>query len=576
MRAGRIAPLGSSLALAAALGFVAHRTASVDFAPDLARGLSQLTGRKVTVARARLALPATLRIDGVEIGPFRLGAAAISLDLRAALAGRKRVGRVELRDLAAGPLQAASVDVRLDGGDGRLVARSLAFRRAGVGVTIAELGAEIAGRAPSRFAFGGAEVAGTVGGLAGVATREADGCWKLRAAREGLTATGRWQAGTLLVRAELDRLSLAPLAAAAHALGLDVARGAATGTLWLRSEPEELRARGQLALAEVAVAHPAIAPRPVGPLTLELDGELRRVPGMLTVEELEVRAGPAALNVAARVAESGRFDAQVFLAKTSCPALLAALPRSLVPALDGMELDGTLAGRAQLYGDRASLDKLKLGVDLDVACKVRVDPPLADAHALARPIERPRATDEHGRPRAFVLGPANPSWRPLDVLPPALERAVLTAEDDRFFLHKGFDLDTIRRALSADLTAHRFERGASTISQQVVKNLFLSGERTAARKLEEAVLTWRLEQLVPKRRILELYLNLVELGPGIYGVAEASERYFGKEPDQLSLDEAAQLAALLPAPRRGMDAAWQERYEKLKARLPNEIILGMR
>jgi monofunctional biosynthetic peptidoglycan transglycosylase len=562
--------------VAAALGFVAHHSADVDFADDLARGLSQLSGHEVTVAHARLALPATFRIEDVEAGPFRLGSAAISLDLRAALAGKRRVGRVELSDLAAGPLKAATVDLRLDGGDGRLVARKLAFRRAGVGMTIAELGAEIAHRAPRRFAFGGAEVAGTVGGLAGVATRDSDGSWKLRAAREGLTATGRWQAGTLLVRAELDKLSLAPLTAAASALGLEVSRGAATGTLWLRSEPEELRARGQLALANVAVAHPSIAPQPVGPLTLQLDGELRRVPGMLTVEELEVRAGPAALNVSAQVAESGRFDAQLFLAQTSCPELLAALPRSLIPALDGMELDGTLAGRAHLYGDRASLDKLKLGVDLDVACKVRVDPPLADAHALAKAVERPRATDEHGRDRTFVLGPANPSWRPLESLPPVLERAVLTAEDDRFFLHKGFDLDTIRRAVSADLTAHRFERGASTISQQVVKNLFLSGERTAARKLEEAVLTWRLEQILSKRRILELYLNLVELGPGLYGVAEASERYFGKEPDQLSLDEAAQLAALLPAPRRGMDAAWQERYEKLKARIPNEIILGMR
>jgi penicillin-binding protein 1A len=103
-----------------------------------------------------------------------------------------------------------------------------------------------------------------------------------------------------------------------------------------------------------------------------------------------------------------------------------------------------------------------------------------------------------------------------------------------------------------------------------VKNLFLSGERTAARKLEEAVLTWRMEQLVPKRRILELYLNLVEFGPGIHGVGEAAERYFGKEPEELSVDEAAQLAALLPAPRRGMDAAWKKRYQSLKNRLPSE------
>jgi membrane carboxypeptidase/penicillin-binding protein len=241
-----------------------------------------------------------------------------------------------------------------------------------------------------------------------------------------------------------------------------------------------------------------------------------------------------------------------------------------------MELDGNLAGRAQLYGDAAALADVKLAVDLDVGCRVRVDPPLADAHALAGTIDRPHATDAHGAPRAFSLGPQNPSWRALDAFGPALQRAVLEAEDDRFFQHHGFDLDHIRRAVAADLSSRKFSRGASTLTQQLVKNLFLSGERTAARKLEEAVLTWRTEQVLSKRRILELYLNLVELGPGIYGFAEASERYFGKEPDQLSLDEAAQLAALLPAPRRGMDAAWHKRYENLRARLPNEIVLGMR
>src|SRR6185437_6297926 len=112
----------------------------------------------------------------------------------------------------------------------------------------------------------------------------------------------------------------------------------------------------------------------------------------------------------------------------------------------------------------------------------------------------------------------------------------------------------------------RFDRGASTITQQVAKNLWLGGERTIGRKLEEAVLAWRLEQVLDKRRILEL-------GPGVYGIQDASEKYFGKLPDELSSDEAAQLAALLPAPRRGMDAFWQKRYRALAARMPSEHIV---
>jgi membrane peptidoglycan carboxypeptidase len=151
-------------------------------------------------------------------------------------------------------------------------------------------------------------------------------------------------------------------------------------------------------------------------------------------------------------------------------------------------------------------------------------------------------------------------------------RAFLVSEDGRFFQHHGFDQEMIRHALAADLSLGRIDRGASTLTQQLVKNLYLSGERTAARKLEEAVLTWRMEQLVPKRRILEYYLNLVEFGPGVFGVADAAERYFGKEPEELGADEAAQLAALLPAPRRGMDGAWEHRYRSLLQRLPSETV----
>jgi membrane carboxypeptidase/penicillin-binding protein len=207
-----------------------------------------------------------------------------------------------------------------------------------------------------------------------------------------------------------------------------------------------------------------------------------------------------------------------------------------------------------------------------LGCRVRADAPLADVAALARP-DAPALMRHLVDGHPFPLGPRNPSWRPLPSLPLPVVRAFLVAEDGRFFTHHGFDLDRIGRALAADLGAGRVERGASTITQQVAKNLWLvEGHRTVARKIEEAVLAWRLEQVLGKRRILELYLNLVELGPGVYGLADAAERYFGKLPDELSADEAAQLAALLPAPRRGMDAAWHKRYRALAARLPTEKV----
>src|SRR5262249_54821563 len=146
-------------------------------------------------------------------------------------------------------------------------------------------------------------------------------------------------------------------------------------------------------------------------------------------------------------------------------------------------------------------------------------------------------------------GPKNPDWRPLEAISPHLQAAFLTAEDAGFYSHHGFEPGMIRRALIENLKRGRVTRGASTISQQLVKNLYLDQTRTFARKLQEAALTWRLDQVVPKRRILELYLNAIELGPGTFGVRQAARRYFGKEPQALSPLEAAHLASVAPNPR---------------------------
>jgi monofunctional biosynthetic peptidoglycan transglycosylase len=130
-----------------------------------------------------------------------------------------------------------------------------------------------------------------------------------------------------------------------------------------------------------------------------------------------------------------------------------------------------------------------------------------------------------------------------------LKAAVLAAEDDHFDQHRGFDFPGMRAAWRAHLRGE-WTRGASTLSQQLVKNLFLWPARSVLRKLIEAYLTLLMEWLWPKRRILEVYLNVAEFGPGIYGVEAASRRYFGKPAAVVTLYEALRLAAVLPAPRR--------------------------
>ena len=139
-------------------------------------------------------------------------------------------------------------------------------------------------------------------------------------------------------------------------------------------------------------------------------------------------------------------------------------------------------------------------------------------------------------------------WTPLSRISPAAGEAVIAAEDNRFCVHRGFDFEAIQEAVE-DYQGGGDLRGASTITMQTAKNLFLWPGRSWLRKGAEAYLTVFLELLLPKRRILELYLNVAEWGPGIYGVEAASQRYFGKPAAKLTRYQAALLAAVLPAPR---------------------------
>ena len=141
-------------------------------------------------------------------------------------------------------------------------------------------------------------------------------------------------------------------------------------------------------------------------------------------------------------------------------------------------------------------------------------------------------------------------WVPLVKVSPYLTKAVIIAEDDKFWTHEGFDVEAIQKAIEKDLKARRFKFGGSTISQQLTRNLFLSPEKTLLRKLREAVITWRMERVLSKRRILELYLNVVEWGEGIFGIEAASRFYFGKPARDLNPEESARLAAVLPNPRK--------------------------
>lgn len=163
-------------------------------------------------------------------------------------------------------------------------------------------------------------------------------------------------------------------------------------------------------------------------------------------------------------------------------------------------------------------------------------------------------------------------WVSLSKISPYLVKAIIIAEDDKFWSHRGFDMDAIQSALEKNIEKGQFKFGGSTISQQLVKNLYLTPEKNPVRKLKEAIITWRLEQTISKRRILELYLNVVEWGNGIFGAEVASQRYFGKSAAQLTAEEAARLAAVLPNPIK-FKVDGSSRYTERRAKIIYNIMV---
>ncbi len=153
--------------------------------------------------------------------------------------------------------------------------------------------------------------------------------------------------------------------------------------------------------------------------------------------------------------------------------------------------------------------------------------------------------------RSFMVGPSNPYFAPYESVSTYFRNSVLTSEDGSFFYHNGFNEDAFRKSIATNYKAKKFLRGGSTISMQLVKNVYLNRKKTVARKAEEALIVWLIEsnRLYSKERMLEVYFNIIELGPNVYGIGEASEFYFKKSPALLTLPESIFLASLLPHPK---------------------------
>ena len=334
---------------------------------------------------------------------------------------------------------------------------------------------------------------------------------------------------------------------------------------------------GQLTLAthNLSVFAERLAPEPVGPLSIRLAGRVRWDVAAQTAALMEATvaldaAGRAALKVALSVAArpDPRFELALAATSVDWAVLAASLPPTLAPPGAAPGLMGTLAGTLNLAGPLRNPSAWRLDGKVDLSHLTPA--PANGGPDLARPFVYETLLTLGGK-RRVIIGPENPAFVPLGELPGHLVRAVLESEDAGFYGHHGIDLSAIQEALA---DGGRM-RGASTLTQQLAKNLFLSRDRTVSRKVREALATMALEVALGKRRILEIYLNLAEWGEGVNGIGEAARHWFGKDARSLSPKEAAMLATVIPNPvryeryrRRGaLTPAWEARVGDLLAKL---------
>ncbi|HSN91414.1 MAG TPA: biosynthetic peptidoglycan transglycosylase [Anaeromyxobacteraceae bacterium] len=345
-----------------------------------------------------------------------------------------------------------------------------------------------------------------------------------------------------------------------------------------------IEARLRLAGEGLVLRGERLAAEPVGPMDLEasgtvtLDHRLRRA---------TLRGGEVTLLGAVRAEVEGEasFGADPGFALSARArnvdylALVDALPPALAPPTKAPRPAGTFSAGLEVSGPLLRAAEWSLSAALDLGRlreAARRAPPVPLRAPFVAGVPTARGTVE------IRVGPDNPDFVTLAEIPEHVIRAVTTGEDAGFFEHAGFDFDELRNALAAGAEGGRRMRGGSTITQQLAKNLFLTRERTLARKLREAVVTVGLEATVPKARLLEIYLNVIEWGPGIHGIGPAARHWFGKDARDLSPGEAALLAAVIPNPvryhgilaRGEPSASWRDRVDALLLKMSEQGVLS--
>ncbi|TCD03096.1 transglycosylase domain-containing protein [Pedobacter psychroterrae] len=244
------------------------------------------------------------------------------------------------------------------------------------------------------------------------------------------------------------------------------------------------------------------------------------------------------------------YEVKLHAPEQNAQDMLSSFPQGLFESLEGLKVSGKVTYDLSFHLDTSIPDSVKFNSALTpnnfkILKWGKTNLQKINKDFIYTPYER-------GKPmRDIVIGPSNPNFTPLSEVSSNFKNAILTSEDPSFFTHKGFVQESIRKSFAVNFKESKFVRGGSTISMQLVKNVFLSRQKTLARKAEEILIVWLIENnnLITKNRMLEVYFNIIEMGQNVYGIGEATRHYFGKSPAELNIGEGIFLANIVPRPK---------------------------
>jgi hypothetical protein len=320
----------------------------------------------------------------------------------------------------------------------------------------------------------------------------------------------------------------------------------------------ELHVDGFASITNLRVNHPKIATKDVFINKARFDYNFLFGPDFIRVDSTSIgtldklKFHPFAEY---NIAEDTIYTLKIDIPKMKAQDFISSLPKGLFSHFEGMEAEGEFDFKLDFKYNKNKPRQIILNSNLNkYGLKILK---FGEANLAKLNGDFVYRAIENGRlQRPIRVGYGNPNYTPLSQISPFLRHAVLTSEDPSFFSHKGFINEAFKQSIIKNIKTKKFARGGSTISMQLVKNVFLTREKTLSRKLEEILLVFVLEnnRISSKERMLEVYFNIIEWGPNVYGIGEASYFYFQKHPSELSLKECLFLASIIPSPKKFM---WQ-------------------